>query len=587
MEDPARPPRLGASLRGAAPLALLAFAAVSGILQVRSVDVFWHLATGRWMIAHRALPRLDPFRFTSVRVPWVDHEWGFQLLAELAEKAGGLPALVVGRALVFIALAALLLVGLGRRRAPPAAAAAIALTALLGIRGRLLLRPELATLVGFLVLLLLLGAFRARGGWRRVVAIAALVAVWANLHPGVLVAPAVAGAYLLGAHLDGRRGRGRPIPWREVVGVPALAAAAILANPWGPEVYLVPLRISQALAGLPATNPDWAPLWERPPLLLGLALAALLGLLFRSRRRGGRIDLALGLVVLATLALTLTGARHQGLLWLAAALLAGSTLESRGGVAGEGPGPTPGGGRRATALAVAACLAATLWCLLPAGFPLAPRYGAGFGIAPGRFPAGAVAELARWEPVGNLLNGVVYGGYLLWRLYPPRQVFYDTRNEVNPELLREMARARTGSAPWEALLDRYAIDGALVGYETGLTPAVTPAAEPGGEATVEYRTPSALLFPPERFALVYWDDLSMLFLARRPARQARLAAAEYRLVQPEDWAFTLRRAAAHPKLRRGMVAEVERKLRQDPACGRAAALLAQLRAMESAALAPP
>lgn len=580
-------PRMPNPLHRIAPAALLLFAAVAGLLPVRSVDLFWHLAAGRWMLEHRALPRIDPFRFTSRGVPWVDHEWGFQLLLGLGERLGGLDALTLGRAAVPVALAALLWIGLRRQGVDRPEAVGIALVALLGVRGRLLLRPELASLLAFALLLLLLGELGRRGGWKAAAALLLLVALWTNLHPGVLAAPPLVGAYLLGAWIEDRREnagrtgrRGRIRGW-QVVALPALAAGAILLNPWGYQVFLVPLEIARALEGLPASNPDWAPLWQDPPLLLAAALAGLALLLVRARRRGKRLDLALGLVVLALLALTLTAVRHQGMLWVAGALLAGSTVgrgkASDAEVSAAGAPPEREG--RRLGLATGLCLAATLWCLLPAGLPLAPTHRAGLGILPGRFPAAAVEALAAWEPVGPLYNSAVFGGYLLWRLYPPRQVFYDTRNEVNPGLLREVATARTGSAAWEALLARYGIDAALVRYEDRLRPAITPAAEPGAEPVVEHHTASALLFPPERFALVFWDDVAMLFLTRSPERAPRLAREEYRFVQPEDWRHTLERAAADPAFRRGAARELERKLRQDPGCSRAAGLLQGLRSL--------
>lgn len=618
--------------------ALAAFVAAAGILRIRSVDFFWHLAAGRWMLEHGRLPRLDPFRFTSQGAAWVDHEWGFQLLLAAVEAAGGLTALVWLRAALVALVAALVLTALLRRGVGVPAAVLVTLVALLGARPRFLFRPELVTLLAFTVLMLLLGRLRRRGDWLPVAGLAVLAAVWANVHPGVLVAPAVAGAYLLGGWWEGRAG-GSSGAFRlspaHVVGVPALLALAALANPWGVDLYRVPGRIRAALAGLDAVNPDWAPLWEAPQPFLFLSLAALAALLTLAWRRRRRIDPAAGLATLVLVPLVVSSARHQGLLFVAGAFLAGEALRDPGGPVRD-RSATPGGGEgaadgsglasraidgtaqevgagaspdlrsgdaaaagmsggaaaadtgafpergpwRAPALATAACLLAAVWCLWPPSRgPLAPgwvRHQVGFGIAPGRFPEGAAEELARWEPVGNLLNSAVFGGYLLWRLYPPRQIFLDTRNEVHPELLRELARARVDSRLWADLLERYSIDGALVRYDDRPRPIVDVPAEPGGEERVEHHTPTAFLFPPERFALVYWDDVSMLFLARRPERQAALAGPEYRYVQPEDWRATLERAARDSAFRRGALDEVRRKLARDPGCRRAAELLRAL-----------
>src|SRR5262249_15548377 len=38
-------------------------------------DTYWHIATGKWMLAARAVPRHDIFSYTAAGQPWVDHEW--------------------------------------------------------------------------------------------------------------------------------------------------------------------------------------------------------------------------------------------------------------------------------------------------------------------------------------------------------------------------------------------------------------------------------------------------------------------------------------------------------------------------------
>jgi len=592
---------------------VLAFAGIAGVLKIRSVDFFWHLAAGRFMLAHRTLPAFDPFRFTSEAVPWVDHEWGFQLLIAVGETLGGLPALIVARAALFMALGGLIFFGQSRREVPPALAALVALVALVGLRGRLLFRPELATLLGTALLLTLLDRLRQRQDLAALFSLFALAGLWANLHPGVLAAPVLAGVWLFGARF--LPGGAPPVPTWQVVAAPTGMAVAILANPWGPELFLVPGRIRAALADLPATNPDWAPIWKSPQPLLFLACGALLVLVALTWWRASRPDGALGLVVLALLPLVASSARHQGLLWIAGAWLAGDCLGrlARPGrpasvgapsVGAPSVGPAPVGpalmwtGGRATLAVGLVAIAGLAWCLpTTGGNPWRPGHQAGFGVVPGLFPEGAIPEIRRWEPVGPLFNSAPFGGYLLWCLYPPRQIFYDTRNEVAPALLRELAQARSSGAAWEELLRRYRIDGALVRYEERPRPVLTQASEgaaggqaPGGQApgggapVVEYHTTSALLFPPESFALVWWDDSGMLFLRRTPQRFADLARREYRSIQPEDWRHTLTRAARDRAFRGEVATELRRKLSEDPGCRRAAELLEAVTAMDGADL---
>jgi hypothetical protein len=36
-------------------------------------DTNWHIATGRWILAHGAVPATDPFSYTAAGQSWVTH----------------------------------------------------------------------------------------------------------------------------------------------------------------------------------------------------------------------------------------------------------------------------------------------------------------------------------------------------------------------------------------------------------------------------------------------------------------------------------------------------------------------------------
>ena len=59
-------------------------------------------------------------------------------------------------------------------------------------------------------------------------------------------------------------------------------------------------------------------------------------------------------------------------------------------------------------------------------------------------------------------------------------------------------------------------------------------------------------------------------------RRERLAAIEYRHVQPEDRRATLARADRETLFRRGAIAELRRRLAEDPGCRRAREMLEAL-----------
>src|SRR5690348_10092236 len=43
-------------------------------------DVSWHIATGRWILSHGAIPKAEPFSFTWAGRPWVPIEWLSELI---------------------------------------------------------------------------------------------------------------------------------------------------------------------------------------------------------------------------------------------------------------------------------------------------------------------------------------------------------------------------------------------------------------------------------------------------------------------------------------------------------------------------
>jgi hypothetical protein len=105
----ATPDDRGHQAHSAIPLlivvAALAAGAVIGSYQIANTSIGWHLASGRWILSERAVPRADPFSLTAAGTPWLDHEWLFQVVAALADGLGGAEALVALRALAVAALA--------------------------------------------------------------------------------------------------------------------------------------------------------------------------------------------------------------------------------------------------------------------------------------------------------------------------------------------------------------------------------------------------------------------------------------------------------------------------------------------------
>ncbi|HKO55953.1 MAG TPA: hypothetical protein VJ276_08750 [Thermoanaerobaculia bacterium] len=262
------------------PYAVVLLLAVAALAPIRSYDSFWHLATGRWILEHRALPLTDPFAVASDRVPWVNGEWLFQVMARCIEWMGGLTAVWIARALL---VGTIFVIGWRKSHAP-----LLASLAFLGGHQQLDARPSAAA-----ALLLVLAIATVR---RPVLFVLATI-IWINVHPSALLAPLV--ALLLTRDLR----------------TTGASAVALLVNPYGWRGVAAPIELTSYVGSGAFVNAEWLP---SPPLVFPMlyvtvVIAAVLYALSKDKRE----DLWRTLLLAVLAALAIRHVRNQGL-WFAA-----------------------------------------------------------------------------------------------------------------------------------------------------------------------------------------------------------------------------------------------------------------------------
>ena len=305
-------------------VAVLLIPAVLGSSQTifNDGDVSWHIATGQWILDHRAIPHTDPFSFTWFGKPWVPIEWLAEVLYAAAYRLAGYGAVA---ALVTAALMAL--------------HGTVYLNASRWIRGSLLpiiamdfvllpmllARPHVLTwpLIAFWTWLML----RAREQDRAPPLIAAaLMTVWANLHGSFVFGLVIAAAFGLEAFVDSAD-RMRALRQWLVFGI--ASALACLVNGNGLEGVLHPLRFTQ-LQMLPLID-EWKPSTPSVTPWFFAVLAIVLALMIWKRPR---LPWARWLLLASMLGLALLQVRHQAMLAIVAAMILpqgfarGSAIES-------------------------------------------------------------------------------------------------------------------------------------------------------------------------------------------------------------------------------------------------------------------
>jgi hypothetical protein len=297
----------------AALIAVTLFAVAADTPAVLSDGDTWsHLATGEWILAHRAIPHADPFSHSVPGAPWTAHEWLSEVLLALAFRAGGWSGVALLTA--FAAAAAALTLAL--RLARDLSGAALGVVVVLGVglwAPTLLARPHVLTLP--LAALWTAGLLAARDrDAAPPLALAVIMTLWANLHGGfvaglALIAPLAFEAVLErpGARL--RVGRG----W---ILFALAAVAAALVNPYGTEALVFPFRLL-GMGRLGRIN-EWSPQDFSRIGPMEVALVVLIGFALVRPMTVPPVRAAL---IALLVAMTLAHARHAQLLGLVAPML--------------------------------------------------------------------------------------------------------------------------------------------------------------------------------------------------------------------------------------------------------------------------
>jgi hypothetical protein len=454
---------------------LVTHALWAGTLQITNGDVWWDLATGRWIVEHRQIPTHDVFSYTHAGARWPNQEWASHVLFyELYRRLGGWG--LAGWKLLATAATFLVAAWVAWRRSGSAVAAVAAtVTAAFLCRPFLDIRPQLFTLLGTVVVLAVLEGYRRGRSLPIFVLLPGLMALWVNLHYGFIFGLGTIVLYatveLLKslAHLPAAP---MEVPCaRRLAGAALVAAAACLLSHEGIDALTFPFEI------LGSGDSVWRQEiieWQPPVLfavgafspllfwyvLIGQAVLALAALLCAPRR----FDVADALHVAIALAMALSARRFVPLFAVVATPFAARNLAT---VAGRMGWACVRPGVRA---------AVGIGCLLVTGQTVAGfipearrtfRAGLFDGMVNGAyFPRGAVDFLRRNPLPGRLFHTFVWGGYVMFEL-PGRKVFIDNRaHAVYPgEFYLESRTAEFGYPGWDRVLDRY--DVAVVLWPTG------------------------------------------------------------------------------------------------------------------------
>jgi hypothetical protein len=445
-------------------------------------DTGWHIRTGEWILANRAVPTHDLFSFTRSSQPWFAWEWGADVLFAAIHRVGGLAALGLFSVLLLGVFSVLLYTLV--RRASGNDAISYFVTALAVCLSSIhwLARPHLFSWVFAVVFLHLLQ--RAEQGNTKVLYwTPVLMVVWTNSHAGfvtgfilltcgasgLLLTEPLAAGWSRGSLADGfAKSRDH---WQ----ANGLCVAATFINPYGWHLhqhiyrYLTDSELLDRIAEFQSLSfhSGSAPLFEI--MLLLACFAALWNL------QSGRLAPALAVAVWAHFALV--SARHIPLFAIVAAAPVARFLQDQlqrlRRVAALSEAATTVSDiceelrsmeRPPRLYALTAASVVLLAVLFMAGKkPFLPQFDSD------SFPAQALPFIP--ASGGNrIFTSDQWGDYLIYRLYPTQKVFFDGRSDFyGIDFVKINQRIAGAEHDWKELLRSFRIQLVILKPETPLS----------------------------------------------------------------------------------------------------------------------
>jgi hypothetical protein len=410
---------------------------IGGEKLLNDADTLWHIAAGRWIWLHRAVPTIDPFSHSFQGQPWVAHEWLAECLTAALYDRLGWTGVVIGAAFAGAAAFAVLSYALSRFLAPKFALPAAALSFVLAAP-HMTARPHLFAMP--LLVLWVAGLVSARAARRTPSPwLLPVMVLWANLHGGFVVGLALCAGLAAEAVLAAPGQARRPTlrKWGLFV---AGAGLASLVTPQGIAGWLFPLRLMSLGFSL-----DFVDEWHAPDFAhfqsIELWFAGFAALLISYRPRPSPIRV---LLLFALGYMAATHARNAELLAFIGPLLIAEPL---GKVMRDRPSSLdPRAGLALSVFALCAIAAATSWAAMR-GFTREDSH---------IMPAQALAAARDSGLNGPVFNDYDFGGYLIFSGVP---VFVDGRVDLYGDAFMRAyagAEANEGDA-LPRLLQRYHI----------------------------------------------------------------------------------------------------------------------------------
>lgn len=515
------------------------------LIKIEDTDTWTHLSLGRLIFSLKGFPEHEQFNFPSLDKPFYNPEWLFGVIFYIAYSLFDIYGVILLKAIVITSVFYILLKDSLIPHKNHLVSIAVLIFIVFMIRHRFVERPDIVLMLFLGFTIFSLNAFIYEN--RKYLYFVPLIQIfWANMHPSIILMPIPFIAFLCGGILQRviRKRYPRLFPDTPSAGqlktisiVFLLSLLTSFLNPYFLDQFILPFKLAASDWWrdeiMELQPPDWQN-FKSPYLLLA---ALIVSFLINIRR----ISIIHLLLLSPFVYLSFSAIRFIFLLGLI-----GGPLISRN--IGELDLDIKFKKPLEYALVFFVVLFTSL-TLLETGPFYMPTKKFGFGINYDFFPEKALRFLDEAGINGRVFNTFEWGGYIIWRDFPKRIPFVDGRGGIGYELLNKLDLARNRASVLDSLYKKYGFDVILINYPRIPIP-FTTVSSPDIDMALASKD----------WALVYWDDLSLVYLKKDGKYKDVVKQYTYRYVKPANGPYSAR---IHDKeYMSELIKELERNIKE-------------------------
>lgn len=510
------------------PFLLLTAVFISAITKISDLDAWIHLTMGRLIWTLKGLPDTEPFVYTMLDKPFSYSSWLFGLMYYLAYLMGNVQGVILLKAASVTVAFFILLRDAMRPYKNVMVSVAVLTIVFIIARHRFVERPDTFLMVFLALSIYVINAFVYEEK-RYIYALPIIHMLWANSHSSINLMFVPFSAFLISGLLQrfefingiGITPTMSQRQMRTILIIFAACFAATLISPYFLNQYVFGAQFLRSdwfkQEILELKPPTWSTFKGHYLFMVGVVLSFML--------TPKRFHMAHAIMLLPFAILSLTAIRFIFLFAVVSGPIVARNISGWMAMPEMKARISRGNGivEKILAGATAIGILASAVFMIVRGAPLwDQKKEFGFGIDRSVLPEGALKYMDSKGIKGRIFNVFQWGQYISWRDFPGRSVFIDGRGYFPAELLESLDVVRHRPALLDKLHSEYGFEAVLLQYPIDST----------GASRLNYDRDS--LFSHPDWALVYWDDVSLLYLRRGGPYDSVIKRDEYKFIKPAN-----------------------------------------------------